>query len=142
MSSALTTMKGIGMVNEFLRPWKLVTFTIGMVWLLYGAVVYRLVDWDIGLSLVMGLYAYFTAGWAVRSLVEGSAAQRALALLSVWFGADGTYWLYLTLTCNPYLESMRSANFPASLALYLLCGMLWAYRGTLSELYQEVRDVR
>ncbi len=37
--------------SELWRPWKLATFGIGMLWLLYGAVCYNICDWDVGISL-------------------------------------------------------------------------------------------
>ena len=32
------------------------------------------------------------------------------------------------------LEMMRTANFPASLSLYWMCGIVWLYQGTLSQM--------
>ncbi|CDI03551.1 hypothetical protein BN873_590001 [Candidatus Competibacter denitrificans Run_A_D11] len=33
---------------------------------------------------------------------------------------------------------MREVNFPASLSLYGICGIIWLYRGSLYELYAEI----
>ncbi|MBI2748510.1 MAG: hypothetical protein HYX43_03985 [Burkholderiales bacterium] len=33
---------------------------------------------------------------------------------------------------------MREANFPASLSLYGMCGVVWLYRGSLRQLYSEI----
>ena len=37
---------------------------------------------------------------------------------------------------------MRAYNFPASLSLYGLCGVLWLYRGSLGELSNEIAGRR
>ena len=39
-------------MNELLRPWKLLSFTIGMAWLIYGALNYGISDWDVGIGIV------------------------------------------------------------------------------------------
>jgi hypothetical protein len=39
---------------ELVRPWKLLSFGVGMIWLLYGARNYGISDWDVGISLIMG----------------------------------------------------------------------------------------
>ena len=36
------------------------------------------------------------------------------------------------------LEMMRGANFPASLALYFVWGLLWLYQGSLGEFARDV----
>ena len=43
------------------------------------------------------------------------------------------------LTRSVALELMREVNFPASLSLYGLCGVLWLYRGSLRELWHDAR---
>jgi hypothetical protein len=37
------------------------------------------------------------------------------------------------------LDLMRSANFPASLALYGMCGLLWYYEGRLRDWPAQAR---
>jgi hypothetical protein len=75
----------------------------------------------------------------MRVLLERRWRQFPLMLFTVWFSVDGCYWLYWRATKPAVLEIMRSANFPASLALYGLCGAIWLYRGSLRELFAEVR---
>jgi len=36
---------------------------------------------------------------------------------------------------------MREANFPASLTLYLICGFIWLYRGSLKQFFIEIQDI-
>jgi fatty-acid desaturase len=57
-------------MNEYLRPWKLVSFFMGMVWLFWGALTLDIPDWDIGVSIIMGVLAYITAPWSVRVIIQ------------------------------------------------------------------------
>jgi hypothetical protein len=127
-------------MQEFLRPWKLATLAIGLALLILGAIYDQAIDWDIPISLIMAALAYLTAPWSMRVLLERRWRQFPLMLLATWFSVDGCYWLYWRERNPAALELMRSANFPASLALYGLCGAVWLYRGSLRELLVEVRD--
>ena len=129
--------------REWFRPWKLSTFALGMGWLFYGALFYGIGDWDIGVSVLMGVLAYLLAPWSV--LVIGSALRYkprrwpwhiALAIGASIFVADGSYMLYHTLMSNPIY---REANFPASLSLYFLCGAIWLFRGSFKDFCLELR---
>jgi hypothetical protein len=126
-------------MNEYLRPWKLVTFAIGLALLIVGAIYDQAVDWDIPISLIMAACAYLTAPWSMRVVLERRWRRFPLMLFATWFSVDGCYWLYWRETKPAVLEIMRSANFPASLALYGLCGAIWLYRGSLRELLAEIR---
>lgn len=124
--------------RELVRPWKLATFAVGMAWLLYGALVYEISDWDVGISVLMGGFTYWLAPWTVRSFAAAvrapsaaNAGWAALGVAAAWWCVDGVYVLYHTLAGNAML---RDANFRASLPLFFLCGMLWLYRGSLAEL--------
>jgi hypothetical protein len=127
-------------MNEYLRPWKLVTFAIGLALLIVGAIYDQAVDWDIPISLIMAACAYLTAPWSMRVVLERRWRRFPLMLFATWFSVDGCYWLYWRETKPAVLEIMRSANFPASLALYGLCGAIWLYRGSLRELLAETRE--
>lgn len=102
-----------------------------MAWLLHGATHYDIPDWDIGISIIMGVLAYVTAPWAVRVPITQQYRYYALALFFYWFTVDGSYWLYHTLMGN---QIFRAANFYASTTLYFLCGFIWLHNGTLKEL--------
>lgn len=121
-------------MNEYFRPWKLLTFACGMAWLIYGALNYDIPDWDIGISLIMGLLAYVTAPWTVRVLIRRRLRLYPAALFAWWFTVDGSYWLYHTAMGN---EMFRLANFPASTTLYFLCGFIWLHNGSLRELLEN-----
>jgi len=60
-------------------------------------------------------------------------------LCATWFTVDGCYAIYWHFRNPVALELMRHANFPASLSLYGVCGVLWFYNGSLRELLDAVR---
>jgi hypothetical protein len=118
-------------MNEYLRPWKLATFAIGMAWLFWGALYQNIPDWDFGVSIIMGALAYITAPWSVRVIALRKYRLIPAAIFAWWFSVDGSYMLYHGIVGN---ETFRLANFYASTTLYWLCGFLWLHRGTLREL--------
>lgn len=124
---------------EYLRPWKLVTLALGIGLLIVGALTNQAPDWDIPISLIMASLAYLTAPWSLRVIVERRWKLWPAMLFATWFTVDGCYWLYWHFKNPVALELMREANFFASLALYGMCGVVWLYRGSLSELWSEAR---
>ena len=52
------------------------------------------------------------------------------------------YWIYWHFKNPVALEMMRDANFFASLSLYGMCGVIWLYRGSLRQLWQELGALR
>lgn len=129
---------------ELLRPWKLASFLVAMAALLYGALNFGIGDWDVGVTLLMGVETYVLAPWAVR--VIGSALRyrprrwwlhALLALTVAVFVVDTSYTLYHTLAGN---RMDRRGNFLASFPLFFLAGTCWLYRGSLRELYGDIRQ--
>lgn len=125
------------LLDELLRPWKLATFAFGVIVLVLGAQTVGAPDWDVPISLIMATLAYVAAPWTLRVLLERRWRAMPFALFATWFTVDGCYWIYWSLRNPAALAWMRSANAPASLALYGLCGVLWLYRGSLRELFAE-----
>ena len=82
----------------------------------------------------MAGFAYLTASWSMHTMVERRWKQWPLMLFVTWFTVDACYWLYWSWKNPVALELMRSANAPASLALYWICGLVWFYRGSLAAL--------
>lgn len=130
--------------RELRRPWKLASFTLAMIALLYGALNFGIGDWDVGVTVLMGALTYVLAPWSV--LVIGSAiryrrqhwwAHVLWALLVAVLVVDTSYTLYHTLAGNP---QDREGNFRASFPLYFLAGMAWLYRGSLRELVADLRQ--
>jgi hypothetical protein len=60
--------------------------------------------------------------------------------LFTWFTVDGCYAIYWHFKNPVALEFMRSVNFPASLSLYGMCGIVWLYCGSLRQLASEIRN--
>ncbi len=127
--------------TEYLRPWKLATLAAGIALLVAGARMDIAPDWDIPISLIMALLAYLSAPWSLRVLLERRWRLLPFALLATWFTVDGCYALYWHFVNPEVLALMRAWNFPASLALYGLCGVLWLYRGTLANLMANVAEL-
>ena len=127
---------------ELRRPWKLATFGIGMLWLIYGALCYDICDWDVGISLIMGGFTYIFAPWSVRTIYNslrfrhGAWTLHAVAaLVPAVFTVDWVYWLYHSAAGN---QMLRWENFKVSMALYYICGIVWWYRGSLTDLMREL----
>jgi hypothetical protein len=123
-------------MREYLRPWKLVTFSIGMAWLVWGSFYYGYSDWDLGVSVIMGGLAYLSAPWSVRVIWNRQWCRLPLALLCWLVTVDLSYYAYHSLMGN---EMIRDANFLASSCLFWLCGFIWLYDGTLKEAWQTIR---
>lgn len=129
--------------RELRRPWKLITFALGMGWLFYGALVYRICDWDLGITVIMGSLTYLFAPWSVitiyRSLRLRAAAwplHIAAALLPALLTVDWVYWIYHSLVGN---QMLRWDNFKVSTVLYFICGIVWCYPGSLQDLVRNFR---
>lgn len=128
-------------MTEYLRPWKLITLALGINTLIYGAMIEQLPDWDTGISVLMGLLTYFTAPWAVRVLVERRWKMAPLAFLAAWFTVDGIYFAWNAHLGPEMVDIFRQANWLPSLCLYLLCGFLWLYRGSLADMKRDLLSV-
>jgi hypothetical protein len=130
----------LGHLLEYFRPWKLVTFAVGIALLILGSFYYGAPDWDIPTSFIMAILAYLTAPWSLRVILERRWRLWPAMLFATWFTVDGSYWLYWHFKNPVVLELMRSVNFPASLSLYGMCGIVWLYRGSLRQLASEIRN--
>ncbi len=128
--------------RELRRPWKIVTFAIGMLGLIYGAVSYGISDWDVGVSFIMGGLTYIFAPWSVTTIYSSFRLRPftwplrvVAALIPTMFAVDWSYWLYHSAVGN---KMLRWENFKVSMALYFICGLLWCYRGSLREFFDEL----
>lgn len=131
--------------TEYVRPWKLFSLLCGIVLLLIGARYSGLPDWDVTVSLVMAVPAYFTAPCSLRVVLERRWKQLPLALFWTWFTVDGTYVAYWYLV-DPAALMYRPANALASSALYAACGLVWLHRGSMMSVVSNAatmfRDLR
>jgi hypothetical protein len=125
---------------EYLRPWKLITLAVGIALLVLGSFYVKAPDWDIPISFIMAMFAYLTAPWSMRVLLERKWQLLPFVLFFAWFTVDGCYTIYWHFMNPEALILMRKANFPASLALYGICGIVWLYRGSLRQFVSESRD--
>jgi hypothetical protein len=113
-----------GRLKNLAVAWKNFTFAVGLGWLLWGATFWtEYIDWDFGLSLLMAGSTYLFADWSLRVVKQRRYAMWPLAALATWWCVDGSYWLYWSLV-NPAV-SIREGQWPASLCLFLLCGLIW-----------------
>jgi hypothetical protein len=124
---------------EYRRPWKLATLLAGTSLLVLGSFYYQAPDWDVPISLIMALLAYLTAPWSMRVILERRWHLWPSMVVATWFTVDGCYAIYWHFRNPVALELMRDANFPASLSLYGVCGLLWFREGSLLELLHDVR---
>ncbi len=125
--------------SEYLRPWKLFSLAAGIALLVLGSIYMPAPDWDIPISFIMAGPTYLTAPCSLRVLLERRWRQMPLAAASTWFAVDGCYAIYWHFVDPAALTFMRSANAPASLSLYGMCGVIWLYRGSLAQLADQVR---
>ncbi|MDM0117817.1 hypothetical protein QTI66_37615 [Variovorax sp. J22R133] len=123
-------------MNEYLRPWKLVTFALGINALIWGAIEARSPDWDITISILMAVATYLTAPWSLRVVLERRWKWMPLAAFWTWLSVDGVYWAYNHAL--PDIAGWREVNAPASLSLYGFCAVLWLYRGSVAEFKAEL----
>ena len=138
-SNKIMTNAFRALLREYRRPWKLVTLAIGIALLILGAFHYHAPDWDVPISFIMAIFAYLTAPWSLRVIIERRWRHWPVMLFLTWFTVDGCYALYWHFVNPLALALMREVNFLASLCLYGMCGLLWLYEGSLSELLAEAR---
>ncbi len=124
---------------EYVRPWKLASLVAGITLLVLGSRYTPAPDWDISVSLIMALCTYATAPCSLRVVLEHRWRQIPMALLTTWFSVDGGYALYWHFKDPAVLALMRSANAPASLALYGVCSLIWLPRASLADMIRKFR---
>jgi len=126
-----------GYAHELLRPWKLATLAFGLALLIVGAYWYRISDWDVGVSLIMGVLTYLTAPWSFRALILRQYRWWPLSIVLCWLTVDGSYVAYHNWMGN---EMLRRENALTSTPLYFFMGGFWMWRGTLAELRRAVGE--
>jgi hypothetical protein len=125
---------------EYRRPWKIATFLIGLGLLIVGSFVLPAPDWDIPISIVMASFTYLTAGWSMHVMVERRWRDWPLMIILTWWCVDGCYALYWSFVDSQALDFMRDVNWPASLSLYWMCGLVWYWNGPISDLLKLLRQ--
>ena len=127
-------MQPIVSMKDYLRLWKLFTLACGIGLLIIGSYAMPAPDWDIPISLIMGLATYIFAPITARSLFRRYWKWLPLGVFGAWFAIDGVYWAYWAWQ-NPFaLAMMRSGQWQTSTCLYGLCACLWYRDCSLKEL--------
>lgn len=119
---------------------KNITFAIGLAWLIYGGLTYQIVDWDIGVSLVMAGFTYATADWVVGVVRRLEYRQWPKAAFLTWWAVQGCYSAYWMLMGHQ--ERRVPGQWVTSLCLYLLCGVIWSALPTPREALDLFRSKR
>lgn len=142
LGASLNADRHLYRLHEYVRPWKVVTLLLGIGLLIVGAFYYEAPDWDVGISLIMGVLAYLAAPWSAHVLVDRRWRLLPVAFLATWVTVDGSYALYWYIKDPAALAAMRDANLLPSLMLYCLCALVWFYRGSLGEFWKELSAMR
>jgi hypothetical protein len=122
------------------RTWKLATFALGLGLLIVGSFFYNAPDWDISISIIMASFTYLTAGWSMHVIVERRWRDWPLMVFFTWWCVDGCYALYWWFVDPEALAYMRDVNWPASLSLYAMCGLVWYWNGSLKDILKLFRQ--
>lgn len=131
--------------RELIRPWKLVTFFIAMAILIYGSFFFRIADWDVGVTLLMGSLTYIMAPWSVYVIISAIRhrpkfwyLQIITAMIACQLVVDWVYMIYHTMVGN---QTFRAANFYASTPLYFMAGAVWLYRGSMKDFLGNLKKL-
>ena len=138
----------VGYLRGLTRPWKLLTFALGMGCFVWGAYFWAVPTWDVGVSILMSVLCYLLAPWAVdlgwRALRERGAGwprDLGLALAAVYLVASGSYEIYNTLRMGHHPVTYWW-NLAFSVPVTIAAGLLWRYDGSFAELFQGPRRTR
>ncbi len=133
--------------RELLRPWKLVTFLTGLALLIFGAYWFRVVDWDVSISVIMASCAYLFAPWCAGILVyiyrerPGDWYRHILKCIVVsYFSVSVTWELYniprIGVEATYYIYP---GNLKTSGLIFFGLGFFWQFEGSLRELWIQIK---
>lgn len=132
-------------LKELLRPWKLLSFYIGIFFLFMGAMSQYWADWDLGISIIMGTLTYIFAPGCISFFISSVRYKPNYWQLGViipciimYLIVDTSYVIYHTWAGN---QMYRVANFLGSTILFIVCGFVWLYRGTFKELNADLPNI-
>jgi hypothetical protein len=123
---------------NYTHPWNLLTLLVGIGLLVAGSFYYEAPDWDIPISFIMAGFTYLTAVWSLKVILQRRWRMFPLMLVAVWWTVGGCYALYWSFQNPQALELMREANWPASLALYFACAVIWL----MPEIWRDLQKRR
>lgn len=119
--------------TEPFRAWKLATLAASITLLIVGSYVMPAPDWDIPISIGMAVATYLLAPWSVDVFARRRWLLMPVAAYAACLCIDGIYTAYWAHE-DPAALVMRPAQWPASLLMFLACGMVWRHRGDLRSL--------
>ncbi len=133
-------------LRMLLRPWKVVTFLLGMASFVIGALYFVVPTWDVGVSIWMSILCYALAPLGVSLAVTGYREQRGLrrglhflgSAAIIYFVGSGSYEVYHLIVWDQHPPTYWENVF-YSIPVAIIAGILWRYDGTALELIQEIR---
>jgi hypothetical protein len=135
-------------LRSLMRPWKLVTFAIGTGFFVWGAYLWAVPTWDVGVAVLMSVLCYLLAPWAMdlvwrspRERRPGWLRKLGLGALAVYLVASGSYEIYNTLRMGQHPVTYWE-NLAFSVPVTIAAGLLWRYDGSLRDLLRELRPRR
>ena len=140
------------MIKDYLRlllfPWKVVTFLIGMMAFVVGALWLTLPTWDVGVSIWMSVLCFALAPLAISLARVGyrqykgrkRAAYLVASAVLIYFVGSGSYEIYHLLIFGQHPPTYWP-NLFFSVPVTIIAGILWQYNGTLGQLLEEIRGL-
>jgi hypothetical protein len=131
-------------LRNLLRPWKVVTFLIGIGFFVWGAGYFDAPTWDVGVSIWMSVLCYLLAPYAVdlglraaRSRKKGWVRDLLISAAIVYFVASGSYEIYNTIRLgqHPYTYWY---NLWFSVPVTIIAGLVWRYDGSMKDFLNEL----
>lgn len=126
---------------ELLRPWKLVSLSIGMGYYIWGAIHYGCPTWDIPVSVIMSILTYIFAPWTVSSIYYLLSNRPpkwflgvSICMCVIYACASGSYELYNYWHLGYWPPPTYWVNLYYSSLMFFGAGMVWKFQGTFMEL--------
>lgn len=140
----MSTIQAAYFRNLF-RPWKVITFTLGGTFFVWGALYWAVPTWDVGVSILMSVLCFLFAPWAIdtgRKAVlhrePGWIRKLLVAACVVYLVASGSYEAYNTIRMGtPPVTCWLNLAF--SVPVTIIAGLIWAYSGSVSDFLRELR---
>lgn len=135
-------------LSEYCRIWKIVFLSLGLSALIVGSFLAKMVDWDIGISVIMAMMTYFfssISGTIFLSFYFKSLKKKYILLylilaIFLWIiSVDISYILYSQYMHHVYY---RGTNFLASTALYFICALMLSYRGSFKGYIEVIKNTK
>jgi uncharacterized membrane protein (UPF0136 family) len=101
------------------NPLNLAALAIGLIILVSGSYIEQLPDWDVGISLIMGVMTYFAAPFVIKSIL--TRKHLILAFVAYWITVDTSYVMYNSYLHHPFF---RTENLIVSTLLFFIFGLI------------------